>query len=60
MGVHTPECLSEDVDGVIVEGIRPRESLEEHEAAGDADRLVQPGRQHTALERQVVLLSPRG
>lgn len=60
MRIHAAEGLPEDIDGVVSEGVRPGESLEEHEAAGYADRLVQLGRQHAALERQLVLLGPRG
>ena len=60
MGVHAAEGLSEGVDGVVVEGVRAGETLEEHEAAGDANRLVQPRGQHAAFERKLVLLRPRG
>lgn len=60
MRIHASQGLSEDVDGVIREGIRPRETLEEHETARYADRLVQTRREHAAPERQVVLFRPGG
>lgn len=55
MRIHAAEGLPEYVDGVVLKGVGPGESLEEHQTARYADRLVQPRREYAAPERKIVL-----
>lgn len=54
--IHAAQCLPEYNDRVIIERVRPGKPLEEHQTARDGDRLVQSGREHAVLERELVLL----